>query len=145
MKRYTTLALSMVGLLAFALPAFAGSTTDGGAQVVISDSVTNTDLIYNPSPGVVMGWLVYDSSFALTSTNLSANYVDRNEYGIASDYNGYYQIREEDSTSPEAADQPLAWDESKPEGPSATNFQGWVAMGGAGSGTADSGTADPGL
>lgn len=80
-----------------AMPAFAALITGGEGRVEDAGDGPGIDVKF--SPGVDFGYTLVASgnSFAINSENTNIQFKDdgsienRNEYGIASDYNGYYQ------------------------------------------------------
>ena len=65
------------------------------ADLTLTDSV-GPDLVYSMSPNVVMDYAPYGSDkYAITSVNTKGTM----EYGIVSDYSGYYQHVNEAATN----------------------------------------------
>jgi len=133
---------AMIGVTFFlSSSAFAvtnGATTAGGQAVVIDDPTapdSGSELNVTPSPGVVMKWWTESNSYTLTSLNVSASDGNRNEYGIWSNFAGYYQ--QEDATTGDTAT--IINGLTVPTNPAGTTtptcFSGWTQMGGAAGGS----------
>ena len=110
--------LKAVAITACALPILysgaAFAVTDGTLVVdgtsetarTYDDTDTSGTLIVSLSPGVQMIYYGAASTYAIVGMNLNVNYEVRNEYAVASDYEGYYMrgTTLTDNTSNLAAD-----------------------------------------
>ncbi|MEW6428518.1 MAG: hypothetical protein AB1568_10835 [Thermodesulfobacteriota bacterium] len=65
------------------------ATNSAGGALTITD--TDADLVYTPSPGVLLRVVTSATAFSIASTNDNANDDDQMEYGINSTAAGYYQ------------------------------------------------------
>lgn len=138
-KRYkiTILAAATVALALFtAGNSFAASVSggcvaiDGNASFTCTysggtiDVPSGAQIMVTLSPGVQMMYEGNDSGslYGLETDNLSVNPVNRNEYGFASDYSGYYvHPNETDALTVMSLTTDIT---------AYTLFNGWVAMGG---------------
>jgi type IV pilus assembly protein PilA len=74
-----------------ATPSFEDGTTPANTALSIPGSPSNLD--YSQSPGVAMGWADTNNSYAINTTNTTASWEDRNEFGCTSDRSGYFMIK----------------------------------------------------
>ena len=65
-------------------------TTDAGGKIEIVDASTN-NLEFTPSPSVQMAWCTAANEFAISSQNAKCTQENGLEYGVYSNYAGYWQ------------------------------------------------------
>lgn len=94
--------LKVAAITAFTLPMLYGGAAlaaspgallvDDAADLEYTDDTGGTTgtLTVTLSPGVQLVYIATPSTYAIWGMNLNVNYEVRNEYGVASDYEGYY-------------------------------------------------------
>ena len=76
------------------------TNTSGGLGLSITDTATGEGFDAAMSPGVVIMAETADNAFALSTANANANPANRIEYGIWSQFSGYYQQTNAATTDP---------------------------------------------
>lgn len=119
---------SLVFMAANTVQAADLATNAAGATLTINDAGSTGTLTFNGSPGVQIGYAITDATYILMSLNESAALDDQNEYGIHSQYSGYYQNNTTTVDTLTITD--VAWTDVNTD--LADPFGAWTAMGGAG-------------
>ena len=90
------ISISAMSLLALFMTTsvYADNGTAGSGiavQIVDGVGVSGATLDFDQSPGVTIEWGTSSNSYAITAMNVNSSSADQNEYGVYSNYSGYYQ------------------------------------------------------
>ena len=92
-----------------------------GAAITITDAASGNTLTFTPSPNVQMSWNTAANEFSISSQNAKCTTENGLEYGIYSNYAGYWQRTK--AVDAEADIGALSASDD-------TAFNGWTQMGG---------------
>jgi hypothetical protein len=114
------------------------SQSGAGTTVTLApsdpDSPSSVNVVFPPSPSVLLAVTSSENAYAITTMNASASDGDRNEYGIWSGNTGYYQnVNAATTPSTGLTLTDFGVDLAATTALTSTPFSAWTNMGGGGS------------